>query len=75
MVRVCPSQNVVLTRCPCPQPLPRVYIRTHKHDHGRMLEILQSMSEFGGLRKHKKTQHALAGLGSAALAADVVLPR
>ena len=27
------------------------------------------MSEFGGLRKHEKTQHALAGLGSAALVA------
>ena len=33
------------------------------------------MSEFGGLRKHEKTQHALVGLGSAALAADVALPR
>ena len=29
------------------------------------------MSEFGGLQKHKKTQHALAGLGSGALAAAV----
>ena len=27
------------------------------------------MSEFGGLRKHEKTQHALIGLGSTALAA------
>ena len=26
------------------------------------------MSEFGGLRNHEKTQHALVGLGSAALA-------
>ena len=25
------------------------------------------MSEFGGLRKHEKTQHALAGLGTTAL--------
>ena len=33
------------------------------------------MSEFGGLRKHEKTQHARVGLGSAALAAAVVLPR
>ena len=33
------------------------------------------MSEFGRLRKHEKTQHALVGLGSAALAAAVVLPR
>ena len=31
------------------------------------------MSEFGGLRKHEKTQHALVGLGSAALAAAVAL--
>ena len=29
------------------------------------------MSEFGGLQKHDKTQHALVGLGSAALAAAV----
>ena len=27
------------------------------------------MSEFGGLRKYKKTQHALVGLGIAALVA------
>ena len=33
------------------------------------------MSEFDGLGKHKKTQHALVGLGSAALAAAVTLPR
>ena len=37
------------------------------------------MSEFGGLRKHKKIQHALVGveLGSVALAgaATVALPR
>ena len=32
------------------------------------------MSEFGGLRKHKKTQHALVGLGSADVAAAVALP-
>ena len=32
-----------------------------------------SDSEFGGLRKHEKTQHALVGLGSAALAAAVAL--
>ena len=25
------------------------------------------MSEFGGLQKHEKTQHAVVGLGSAAL--------
>ena len=31
------------------------------------------MSEFGGLRKHEKTQHALVGLGSVALAAAVAL--
>ena len=33
------------------------------------------MSEFSGLQKHEKTQHALVGLGSAALAAVVALPR
>ena len=33
------------------------------------------MSEFGGLRKHEKTPHALVGLGSAALEAVVALPR
>ena len=33
------------------------------------------MSEFSGLRKHKKTQHALIGLGSTALVAAVALPR
>ena len=32
------------------------------------------MSEFAGLRKHEKTQHALKGLGSAALAAAVRRP-
>ena len=33
------------------------------------------MTEFGGLRKHEKTQHVLIGLGNAALAAAVALPR
>ena len=33
------------------------------------------MSEFGGFRKHEKTQHTLVGYGGAALAAAVVLPR
>ena len=33
------------------------------------------MSELGGLQKHKKTQHALVGLSSVALAAAVALPR
>ena len=33
------------------------------------------MSEFCGLLKHEKTQHALVGLGSAVLAAAAVLPR
>ena len=33
------------------------------------------MSEFNGLRKHEKTQHALVVLGSAAIAAAVALPR
>ena len=31
------------------------------------------MSEFGGLWKHEKAQHAFAGLGSAAVAAAVAL--
>ena len=31
------------------------------------------MSEFGGIRKHENTQHALVGLGSAALAAAIAL--
>ena len=33
------------------------------------------MSEFGGLQEHEKTQHALVGLGSAALAAAVALTK
>ena len=40
----------------CPTPM---CICTHKNDHIHMLKILQSMSEIGGLQKHKKTQHAL----------------
>ena len=32
------------------------------------------MSEFGGLRKHEKTQHAFVGLGSTASAGAVALP-
>ena len=32
------------------------------------------MPEFGGLPKHKKTQHALVGPGSATLVAAVALP-
>ena len=40
----------------CPTP---VCIPTHKNDHVRTLKILWSMSKFGGLRKHEKTQHAL----------------
>ena len=36
----------------------RVY-STHKNDHVRMVKILWSTSEFSGLRKLKKTQHAL----------------
>ena len=33
------------------------------------------MSEFGGLWKHEKTQHALVGIDRAALAAAITLPR
>ena len=31
----------------------------HKNADVSTLEILYSMTEFGGLRKHEKTQHAL----------------
>ena len=48
-------------------------IRTRENDYVRTVKILWSMSEFGGLREHEKTQHALVGLGSAALAAAVAL--
>ena len=58
----------------CCADLLSVCPRTHKNVHGRTLKILQSMSESGGLRKHEKTQHALVGLGSAALAAAIALP-
>ena len=44
--------------------------RRHHHHHRP-----PASSEIVGLRKHEKTQHALVGLGSAALAAAVVLPR
>ena len=55
---------------------PTVYVRAHKNDHVRgTLKTLWSTSEFGGLRKHEKTQHAHVGLGSADLAAAVALPR
>ena len=40
----------------CPTP---GCIITHKNDHIRTLTMLWSMSEFEGLWKHKKTQHAL----------------
>ena len=33
------------------------------------------MSEFGGLWKHEKKNHALVGLGSAALVAAIAIPR
>ena len=49
-------------------PPPRVYIRTHKNV--RTLNILQSMSEFGGLRKHENTarrKNKTKKLGSAVL--------
>ena len=59
-----------LSECPTP-----VCIHTHTNRHVHTLKILLSMSEFGGLRKHKKTQHALVALGSAALVAAVALPR
>ena len=54
-VTVFPSQKCCtdsLSVCPTP-----VCIRTHQNDHVRTLKILQSMSEFGGLRKHENTAH------------------
>ena len=46
-------KNVVPTRCRCSQPL-----CVYKNDHVCTLKILKSMSEFGGLWKHEKNQHA-----------------
>ena len=48
--------NNVLTCCRDAEP-PCVYIRMHKNDHVRTLKI--RVSEFDGLRKQEKTQHAL----------------
>ena len=45
-----------------------MYIRTHTNDHARTLKIL---SELGGLRKHERTERAVVGLGSEALAVAV----
>ena len=42
-------KNIVLTRCRCAQP------PVHLKD-----PVVYVMSDFGGLRKHEKTQHALA---------------
>ena len=53
----------------CPTPM---CIRTHKNDHVRTFKI--PVPHVGGLRKHEKSQHVLAGLGSSALAAAVALP-
>ena len=72
-MRVFPSQKCCadsLSVCPTP-----VCIRKHTIDHVRTLKIMWSMLEFGGLEKHEKAQHAHVGLGSAALAAAVALPR
>ena len=72
-----PAVRSTRTKCECRLvvgvPNPPVCIRTDKKGHVRTLKIkfLQSTSEFGGSRKHEKTQHELAGLGSAALAAAV----
>ena len=54
----------------CPTP---VCIRTHKNDHVRTIKILQSMSEYGGLQKHEKTQHALKNNSSAGVSHHVVV--
>ena len=72
-MRVFPSQKCSpdsLSVCPTPVCM---YTSTQKNDHARTLKILLSISEFGGLRKHDKAQHALVGLGGAALAAAVAL--
>ena len=45
--------------CWCATQPPIKCIPMHKNDHVCMLKILYSMSEFGGLRKHEQTQHAL----------------
>ena len=68
----CCYQVLIRYRCACPTT---VCIHMHKNDHVGMLKILWSMSEFGGLRKQEDTQHALVGLGRAALAAAVALSR
>ena len=44
-------ENVLLTLCRCACPTP-------KNDHVLTLKIMSSMSEFGGLQKHEKTQPA-----------------
>ena len=54
---------------------PRVYTNEDgTNGHVRTIKTLKSLLEFGGLREHEKTPHALVGLGSAALAAAVALP-
>ena len=49
LVKKCSADSLLV----CPTP---VCIGRHKNDHVRTLKIL---SEFGGLRKNEKTQHAL----------------
>ena len=54
---LCQVKNVVLTRRRCVQP-PCVCAPAYKNAHVRTLKILSSVSEFGGFRKHEKTEHA-----------------
>ena len=68
---VCPSQKRyadLLSVCPTP-----VCIRTYKNDYVRTRKNLYSMSEVGGLRKHKKTQHALKSNSWAGASYNVVV--
>ena len=69
-------KNVVLIHCWCAQPL-RVftYIRMIHTCVNLNKDSVVHVSGFGGLRKKEKTQHALVGLGSAALAAAVLVRR
>ena len=60
----------MLTHCRCAQP--PVCVGTHMNDHvyTHVKDPVVHI-EFGGLRQHEKTQHALVGLGSTAFAAAV----
>ena len=63
----------MLTRYPC--ALPPVCVRTHKNDHVQMLNKDPGVHVRVVDYRNMKTQHALVGLGNAALSAAVALPR